>query len=60
MSTTDRKVVLALNDDGLSERDAARELSMTRGQVDYRIRRARELLARAWLGTTSWVGRKRA
>ncbi|WP_394825904.1 RNA polymerase sigma factor [Pendulispora albinea] len=53
----DRDLVLAVGDDGLSEREAARKLGMSRGSVAYRLRLARDALARAWLGTTSWRGR---
>jgi len=59
LDTQDRRVVAAIRDDELSERDAARELGMSRGNVAYRLRRARDILQRGWLGTTSWAGRKR-
>ncbi|WP_394827133.1 sigma-70 family RNA polymerase sigma factor [Pendulispora albinea] len=59
LSTRDRSVVLAINDDGLSEREAALKLGMTHGEVAYRLRRARGGLARVWLETSSWVRRKR-
>ncbi|HWL86055.1 MAG TPA: sigma factor-like helix-turn-helix DNA-binding protein [Polyangiaceae bacterium] len=59
MSTRDRNVVLAINEDGLPEREVARKLGMTHGEVAYRLRRARAALARAWVETTSWMTRKR-
>jgi len=59
LGTIDQELVLAINDDGLSEREAARKLGMSRGSVAYRLRLARDALARAWLGTTSWGGRTR-
>ncbi|WP_394845121.1 sigma-70 family RNA polymerase sigma factor [Pendulispora brunnea] len=59
LPSQDKRVVAAVNEDGLSERDAAGELGMSRGSVAYRLRRARDMLSRAWLGTTSWAGRPR-
>ena len=53
MPLEDRHVVGAVVEAGLSERDAAAELGVSRGSVAFRLRRARQLLARAWLGTTS-------
>jgi RNA polymerase sigma factor (sigma-70 family) len=57
MPTGDRNVIEAVAHDGLSERDAAEQLGISRGGVAYRLRRARELLGRAWNGTTSWARR---
>jgi len=53
----ERDLVMAAGDDGLSERELARKLGVSRGSVAYRLRLARDALARAWLGTTSWRGR---
>ncbi|WP_394825889.1 sigma-70 family RNA polymerase sigma factor [Pendulispora albinea] len=53
LAPQDKNILTAINDEGLSERDAARELGMSRGNVSYRLRRARDVLARAWFGTTS-------
>ena len=55
MTTRDRRVVRAIAHDGLSERDAAEQLGISRGGVAHRLRRAREILGRAWSGTTSWA-----
>lgn len=51
----DQKIVTAVADDGLSEREVAQQLGVSRGSVAYRLRRAREALGRAWSGTTSWA-----
>ncbi|WP_394825926.1 sigma-70 family RNA polymerase sigma factor [Pendulispora albinea] len=58
-ATQDQRLMEAVGDQGLSEREAARELGISRGNVAYRLRRARAALARAWFGTTSWVRGRR-
>jgi RNA polymerase sigma factor (sigma-70 family) len=55
LETRDQEIVSAVADDGLSEREVAQQLGMSRGSVAYRLRRAREALGRAWSGTTSWA-----
>jgi RNA polymerase sigma factor (sigma-70 family) len=59
-TTRDQRIVKAVADRGLSERDAARELGMSRGNLAHRLRLAREALGRAWDGTTSWMKGRRA
>ncbi len=54
----ERNVLLALDDD-FSERATAEEAKVPAGSVGYLARKARETIWRAWLGTTSWAGRKR-
>ena len=58
LPTQDQRIVHAVVGEGLSEREAAAALGMSRGNVAYRLRRAREALAKAWAGTTTWA-RKR-
>ena len=55
METRDRELVHAVAQDGLSERQAAEKLGVSRGGIAYRLRRARDLLGVAWSGTTSWA-----
>lgn len=55
MATRDRVLVHAVAQDGLSERQAADKLGVSRGGVAYRLRRARDVLGAAWAGTTSWA-----
>jgi RNA polymerase sigma factor (sigma-70 family) len=55
MVTRDRELVHAVASDGLSERQAAEKLGVSRGGIAYRLRRARDLLGAAWTGTTSWA-----
>jgi DNA-directed RNA polymerase specialized sigma24 family protein len=57
LRTEQREVLLALDDD-LSERATAAKAKVPSGSVGYLARKARETIWRAWLGTTSWVGRK--
>jgi RNA polymerase sigma factor (sigma-70 family) len=55
MEKRDQQIVSAVVDDGLSEREVAQQLGISRGNVVYRLRRARQVLGRAWSGTTSWA-----
>lgn len=54
LDTRDRDVVDAMAEPGLSERDAAQKLGVSRGSLVFRLRRARELLGKALRST---VGR---
>ena len=46
--------------DGLSEREVAAQLGLSRGAVAHRLRSVRDALGRAWAGTTSWARRRGA
>ncbi|WP_394825905.1 sigma-70 family RNA polymerase sigma factor [Pendulispora albinea] len=58
-TTQDRRIMEAVGEGDFSEREAAQAFGISRGNVAYRLRRAREALARAWFGTTSWMKGKR-
>ncbi len=55
LAAQDQKIVSSVVQDGLSEREVASQLGISRGNVAYRLRRARQALGRAWSGTTSWA-----
>jgi RNA polymerase sigma factor (sigma-70 family) len=55
LETRDQELLRVVAGDGLSERDAAQVVGVSRGSVAYRLRRARAALGRAWYGTTSWM-----